>query len=389
MNRSTERVLTTHTGSLPRPPDLLEKLLQKEEGLHVNEASLSERVRTAVGETVVKQAEVGIDVVNDGEVGKPGYTVYVKERLTGLDGEEPGPLTPSSEAVDFPEYHSRPPRSRRGVRQPTCTGPVAWKNRDAVDRDIANLNAALSGIKPNDVFMTSASPANVAHYHTDRYYGSREAYLYAVADAMKEEYDAIHRAGFLLQVDCPDLPRDKNTVELSIEVLNYALRDIPPERLRMHVCWGNSEGTHHLDVPLVEIIEPLLTARPAGLSIEGANPRHQHEWNVFERVKLPDDKVLIPGVIDSTTNFIEHPEVVAQRIVRYAQVVGRENVIAGTDCGFGTNVTEIPIVDGRIAWAKLQAMAEGAMLASEQLWPQSTHRGYAEDCGHGNINTPS
>ena len=368
MKRSTERVLTTHTGSLPRPPDLLEKLLQKEEGLHVDEASLSERVHTAVSETVVRQAEVGVDVVNDGEVGKPGYTVYVKERLTGLDGAELGPLTPSGEAVDFPEYYSRSPRSRRGVRQTTCTGPVAWKGRDAVDRDIANLNASLVGVEPSEVFMTSASPGNIAHYHRDRYYRSLEAYLYAVADAMKEEYDSIHRAGFLLQVDCPDLPRDRDTLELSIEALNHALRDIPSERIRMHVCWGNNEGPHHLDVPLAEIIELLLTAKPSGISIEGANPRHEHEWNVFERVKRPDDKVLIPGVIDSTTNFIEHPELVAQRIVRYAQVVGRENVIASTDCGFGTNGTEIPIVDGRIAWAKLQAMTEGAILASERLW---------------------
>ena len=369
MKRSTERVLTTHTGSLPRPPDLLEKLLQKEEGHQVHDTAFSEHVRMAVRETVLRQAEVGIDVVNDGEGGKPGYTVYVKERLTGFDGEEPAPGTPSDEAVDFPEYHSRPARSRRRVRHPTCTGPVAWKDRDAVDRDIGNLNAARVGVKPNEVFMTAASPGNVADYHKDRYYGSHETYIYAVADAMKEEYDAIHNAGFLLQVDCPDLARrNRKSVELSIEVLNHVLRDIPPDRMRMHVCWGNNEGPHHLDVPLAEIIELLLTARPAGLSIEGANPRHQHEWNVFERVKLPDDKILIPGVIDSTTNFIELPELVAQRIVRYAQVVGRENVIAGTDCGFGTNVTEIPIVDGRIAWAKLQAMTEGAMLASEQLW---------------------
>ena len=369
MKRSTERTLTTHTGSLPRPPDLLEMLLQKEEGHQVNEAAFVERARTAVSETVLKQVGVGVDVVNDGEVGKPGYTVYVKERLTGFDGEEPAPGAPSREVEDFPEYHSRAARSRRGVRQPTCTGPVAWKDRDAVDRDIASLKSALVGVEPDEVFMTAASPGNVAHYHKDRYYGSREAYLYAVADALKEEYDAIHRSGFLLQVDCPDLPRrSRKTVELNMEVLNHALRDIPPERMRMHVCWGNAEGPHNHDVPLAEIIDLLLTARPAGLSIEGANPRHGHEWNVFERVKLPDGKVLIPGVIDSTTNFIEHPELVAQRIVRYAQVVGRENVIAGTDCGFGTNVTEVPIVDGRIAWAKVQAMAEGARLASQELW---------------------
>jgi 5-methyltetrahydropteroyltriglutamate--homocysteine methyltransferase len=313
---------------------------------------------------VRKQIEVGVDVVNDGEVGKSGYTVYVKERLTGFDGEEPPPG-----AADFPAYYASRTHQRRGVRRPTCTGPVAWKDRDAVDRDISNLTAALNGTSPEEVFMTAASPGNVANYHKDRYYGDEETYLLAVADALKEEYDAIHRAGFLLQLDCPDLTgRTRKTVELGVEVLNYALRDIPSDRMRLHVCWGNYQGPHHLDVPLEEIIELLLTARPSGLSIEGANPRHEHEWNVFERVNLPDGKVLIPGVLDSTSNYVEHPELVAQRLVRYAQVVGRENIIAGTDCGFGTNVSDTPLVDGAIAWAKLRAMAEGARLASEELW---------------------
>ena len=369
MKRSTERILTTHTGSLPRPPDLLEMLLLKEEGQQVDRAAFDKRVGTAVSEAVRQQVDVGVDVVNDGEVGKPGYTVYVKERLSGFDGEDPVPGAPSGEEVDFPEYYARRTSQRRGVRRPTCTGPVAWKDRDAIDRDITNLKTAVEGANPGEVFMTAASPGIVAIYHKDRFYGSEEAYLYAVADALKEEYDAIHRAGFLLQLDCPDLTgHTRKTVELGVEVLNYALRDIPSDRMRLHVCWGNAEGPHHLDVPLEEVIELLLTAKPAGLSIEGANPRHEHEWNVFERVKLPDGKVLIPGVLDTTTNFIEHPELVAQRIVRYAQVVGRENVIAGTDCGFGTNVADIPIVDDRIVWAKLQAMAEGARLASEELW---------------------
>jgi len=318
---------------------------------------------------VRKQIEVGVDVVNDGEVGKSGYTVYVKERLTGFDGEEPPPGDPPPGAADFPAYYASRTHQRRGVRRPTCTGPVAWKDRDAVDRDISNLTAALNGTSPEEVFMTAASPGNVANYHKDRYYGDEETYLLAVADALKEEYDAIHRAGFLLQLDCPDLTgRTRKTVELGVEVLNYALRDIPSDRMRLHVCWGNYQGPHHLDVPLEEIIELLLSARPSGLSIEGANPRHEHEWNVFERVNLPDGKVLIPGVLDSTSNYVEHPELVAQRLVRYAQVVGRENIIAGTDCGFGTNVSDTPLVDGAIAWAKLRAMAEGARLASEELW---------------------
>ena len=367
MKRSTERILTTHTGSLPRGPDLLEMLLQREEGRRADDETFEALVRDAVGETVRKQAEVGVDVVNDGEQGKPGYTVYVKDRLTGFDGEDRAPGH-SREAADFPEYFERMTRGR-SVRRPTCTGPVAWKDRDAVDKDIANLKVAVEGVGSEEVFMTAASPGNVANYHKNRYYDSEEAYLYAMADVLKDEYDAIHRAGFLLQVDCPDLTSSRRkSVELGVEVLNHALRDIPADRTRMHVCWGNSERPHHLDVPLAEIIDILLRARPAGLSIEGANPRHEHEWNVFERVKLPDGKVLIPGVLDSTTNFIEHPELVAQRIARYANVVGRENVIAGTDCGFGTNVTDTPKVDGRIAWAKLQAMAEGARIASKELW---------------------
>ena len=367
MKRSKERILTTHTGSLPRRPDLLEMLLRREEGQPVDDDKFEALVRAAVGETVLKQADAGVDVLNDGEQGKPGYTVYVKDRLTGFEGEEPAPR-PSREAVDFPEYFQRRTRGRT-VRRPACTGPVAWKNRDAVDKDIVNLKAALEGVNAEEVFMTAASPGNVASYHKNRYYGSDEEYLFTMADVLKEEYDAIIRAGFLLQVDCPDLTTSRRkSVELRVEVLNHALRDIPPDRARMHVCWGNSEGPHHLDVPLSEIIDILLRARPAGLSIEGANPRHEHEWNVFERVKVPEGTVLIPGVLDSTTNFIEHPELVAQRIVRYAKVVGRENVIAGTDCGFGTNVTDTPVVDGRIVWAKLQAMAEGARIASQELW---------------------
>lgn len=380
MKRSTDRILTTHTGNLPRPDDLLELLRCKEEGESFDTGAFDRLVRSAVREVVGKQSSVGIDVVNDGEQGKPGYTVYVKDRLTGFEGETV--IRPPADLDDFPELYQRIDRNMGSfVKRPSCTGPVAWKDRGAVQRDIDNLKAAAEDVDADDVFMTSTSPGIVADYHPDQYYGSEEKYVYALADVLKDAYDAIHRAGLLRQVDCPDLASSRRSrfshlsteefrriAELHLEALNYALRDIPPDAMRLHVCWGNAEAPHRKEVPLRDIIDVLLKARPAGLSIEGASPRHEHEWAVFQDVKLPEGKVLILGVLDSTTNFIEHPELVAQRIVRYAEQVGRENVIAGTDCGFATNATKTPIVDPRIAWAKLQAMAEGARLASDQLW---------------------
>ena len=380
MKRSTERILTTHTGSLPRPDDLTELLRLKEEGEPVDTVAFDARVRAAVDEAVARQSAAGIDVLNDGEQGKPGYTVYVKDRMTGFGGETIVPDSP--DADDFPEWAARRP-SHGGsfVRRPACIGPLGWTDREAVERDIANLSWATQTVDSKEVFMTATSPGIVAAYHEDRFYGSEEAYVYALADLLKHEYDAIHRAGFLLQIDCPDLASSRSSrfhhlstdefrqvAELHIEALNHALRDIPVDAMRLHVCWGNAEGPHHNDIPLKDIIDVLLKARPAGLSVEGANPRHEHEWKVFRDVKLPDEKVLVPGVIDSTTNFIEHPELVAQRLLRYADVVGRESVVAGTDCGFGTNATENPTVDPKIAWAKLQSMAEGARLASAELW---------------------
>jgi 5-methyltetrahydropteroyltriglutamate--homocysteine methyltransferase len=281
---------------------------------------------------------------------------------------------------DFPDFAAGQ-KSVGFVRRPACVGPVAWKDWNAVQRDIDRLKEAVESSAPVEVFMTAASPGVVPIFMEDRYYGSEEAYVYALADVLKREYDAIHHAGFVLQLDCPDLATGRNNkyagmtdreflkvVELHVEALNHAVRDIPSDRMRLHVCWGNRAGPHHRDVPLRDIVGALLKARPAGLSIEGANPRHEHEWKVFQEVKLPEGKVLIPGVLDSTTNFIEHPEVVEQRIVRYAEVVGRENVIAGTDCGFGTMATLTPQVDPQIAWAKLRSMAEGARLATAVLW---------------------
>jgi 5-methyltetrahydropteroyltriglutamate--homocysteine methyltransferase len=379
MKRSTDHILTTHTGSLPRPSDLVDMVLRKEAKQPVDEELFAERVGRAVAEVVHRQSEVGISVLNDGEQGKPGYSTYMKDRLTGFEGESTA-ADVSGEAKDFPEYSARR-AGRASPLRPACAGPIAWKDRAAVRKDIENLKAAVNGVKAEEVFMTAASPGVVPHFMKDQYYGSEEKYLYALADALKEEYDAIHRAGFVLQLDCPDLCMSrhnrfsdlstkefKKIAELHVAALNHALRDIPADRVRLHMCWGNYEGPHHLDIPLSEIIDVALKAKVGALSFEGANPRQEHEWVVFKEFQLPDGLIIIPGVIDSTTNFVEHPELVAQRIVRYAEVVGRENVIAGTDCGFGTFVRTEPTIDPRIGWAKLESLADGAAIASKQLW---------------------
>jgi 5-methyltetrahydropteroyltriglutamate--homocysteine methyltransferase len=339
-------------------------------------------VRDAVREIVKKQAEIGLDVINDGEQSKSQYAAYVKERLSGFEGERQIRARPRLGDDEFPEFAAQGGThlSSTAIPQPTCTGPIAWKDWDAVQTDIDNLKRAVARTEVQEVFMTSASPGVIANFLPNAYYPDDEAYLYALADVMKVEYRAIIDAGFLLQIDCPDLAMTrvslfanlttdefKKIVEMHVEVLNHALADLPPDQMRLHLCWGNYEGPHHHDVPLRDIVDLVLKARPAGLSFEGANPRHAHEWKVWREVKLPDGKVIIPGVLDSTTNFIEHPELVAERIVRYAEVVGREQVIAGTDCGFGTSAWGRK-VDARIAWAKLGAMVEGARLASDMLW---------------------
>jgi 5-methyltetrahydropteroyltriglutamate--homocysteine methyltransferase len=377
MKRSTERILTTHTGSLPRPQDLTTTLESIDAGIAPDSEAFDARVCRAVADIVRKQVEAGVDVISDGEQGKVGYSTYVRYRLTGFEGQSSVPLR--SDWADFPEAAPRY-GSSSGTR-PACDGPIAWKDKAAVLKDIANLKAALAAVEPAEVFMTAASPGVIAHFLPNEYYPSREAYLTRLAEVMKEEYDAIVQAGFLLQVDCPDLamgrhlrfpelstPEFLKIAEANVEALNHALRDIPPDRLRMHLCWGNYEGPHHRDIPLQDIIGIVLKARPQAISLEGANPRHEHEWKVFQGMKLPAEKVIIPGVLDSTTNFIEHPELVAQRIVRYAEVVGREQVIAGSDCGFGTFARSNPQVEPEIVWAKLRSMAEGARLASAELW---------------------
>ena len=380
MKRSVDGILTTHTGSLPRPTDLIRMMFAREEGVPVDRPALAARVRAAVAEVVRKQTDAGITVVNDGELSKPSYATYIKDRLSGFDGTS-HPLQ-YRDLVDFPEMAKRvfgdPGRARR--KTPACTSAIGLRDLAAAQVDVDNLKAAVRSVDAKDVFMSAASPGVISLFFHDDHYRNHEAYLFAIADAMRHEYETVARAGFILQLDCPDLAMGRHIqfadlpleefrkmARLHLAALDHAVANIPPEQLRIHLCWGNYEGPHHYDVPLADILDLVFAARPQGISFEAANPRHGHEWRVFERVKLPTDKVIIPGVLDSTTNFIEHPELVAERIGRYAQLVGRENVIAGTDCGFGTWVGQAA-VDPDIVWAKLGALAEGARLASRQLW---------------------
>jgi 5-methyltetrahydropteroyltriglutamate--homocysteine methyltransferase len=380
VKRSTERFLTTHTGSLPRPEDLIRTMFAKEEGVPVDPAALAARIRAAVAEVVGKQVAAGVDIVDDGEMSKPSYATYPKDRLTGFGGQS-HPLQ-YQDLVDFPGMARRvfgdPGRARR--KTPACTGPIAVLDTAAAVTDADNLKAALGATRATEGFLTAASPGVISLFFRDEHYGSHDKYLFAIAEAMRHEYEAVARAGFVLQIDCPDLAMGRHiqyanlsledfrkAARLHIEALNHALANVPAEQARLHLCWGNYEGPHHYDVPLADILDVVFTAKPAGISFEAANPRHAHEWRVFEKIKLPASKVLIPGVIDSTTNFIEHPELVAERITRLARLVGRDNVIAGTDCGFGTWVGQ-SAVDPDVVWAKLAALAEGARLASKELF---------------------
>jgi 5-methyltetrahydropteroyltriglutamate--homocysteine methyltransferase len=379
MKRSTERFLTTHTGSLPRPDDLIRMMYAKEEGVPVDPAALAARVREAVAEVVRKQVEAGIDLVNDGEMSKPSYATYVKDRLDGFGGT--GNTFVYQDLAEFPRLAQRvfgdPGRSRR--KTPACNGPIGVRDGHAAQADAENLKGAIAATA-TEAFISAASPGVVSLFFRDDHYKDHETYLHAIAEAMQHEYETVAKAGLVLQIDCPDLGMGRHIqyADLSlaefrkrarqhVEALNHALANIPPEQLRMHLCWGNYEGPHHCDVPLADIIDIVFTARPSAISFEAANPRHGHEWILFERIKLPAGKVLIPGVIESKSNFIEHPELVAQRIGRYAKLVGRENVIAGSDCGYGTWVGQAA-VDPDVVWAKLAAMAEGARIASREFW---------------------
>jgi 5-methyltetrahydropteroyltriglutamate--homocysteine methyltransferase len=375
MKKSTNKILTTHTGSLPRPEDLQHMLEAQDRGEQIDRVAFEARVREAVNEVVQRQASCGIDVVNDGEMSKISYSTYVKDRLTGFDDRTTPSPSLRLDLPEFPGFAKRMGAVLLDYARPACTGPISYRGQADLERDIANLKAAIEGANITEVFMTAASPGVISLFLTNQYYPTHEAYLYALADAMREEYDAIYQAGFLLQLDCPDLAigmsgadeANSPLLRLHLQALNHAVSDIPPDRLRLHLCWGNYEGPHHRDVPLQKIIGEVLEARPVAVSFEGANPRHEHEWKVFEEIKLPEGKVIIPGVLDSTTNFIEHPELVAQRLERYASVVGRENVIAGSDCGFAT-FAGLLTVDPDITWAKLTAMVEGARTATDRLW---------------------
>jgi 5-methyltetrahydropteroyltriglutamate--homocysteine methyltransferase len=380
MLRSTDRFLTTHTGSLPRPDDLVRMMYAKEEGVPVDRAALAARIRAAVAEVVRKQSEAGVDIVNDGEMSKPSYATYVKDRLEGFGGT--GNTFVYQDLSDFPILAKRvfgdPGRSRR--KTPACNAPIRVRDERAAADDVDNLRAALAGAPAVGAFMSAASPGVVSLFFRNDHYKDHETYLFAIAEAMRHEYETVARAGIVLQIDCPDLAMGRHIqyadlsldefrkrARMHIEALNHALANIVPDRLRLHLCWGNYEGPHHCDVALADIIDLVFLARPNAISLEAANPRHAHEWALFERVKLPDGKVLIPGVIESKSNFIEHPELIAQRIARYANLVGRENVIAGSDCGYGTWVGQAA-VDPDVVWAKFAAMAQGARLASRQFW---------------------
>ena len=379
MKRSTDRILTTHTGSLPRPDDLVDLLYAQESGAEVDRSALAERVRSAVSESVRQQIQAGIDIINDGEMSKVSYSTYVNARLTGFESHVHVPRRARPDAAAFPRYAEWNAKQQQGasrIKRFACMGPVRYIGQEQVQTDIANLKAALADSPATEAFMTAASPGVISLFQPNQYYPNDVDYIEALAEAMREEYEAIYQAGLILQLDCPDLTGLSRTASagqivadlpVRVEALNHAVAKIPPDRMRLHLCWGNYEGPHHLDVPLKEIIGEVFKARPVGLSFEGANPRHEHEWAIFEDIKLPSDKVLIPGVLDTTTNYIEHPELVCQRLVRYASLVGRENVIAGADCGFGT-FAGTPMVHPDIVFAKLASMVEGAALASRQLW---------------------
>lgn len=382
MKRSTERILTTHAGSLPQPDDLKEMVVAKNNGRPYDQEALTRRVRSAVAEVVRKQIDCGLDIVNDGELGKANFSRYVRERLSGFVERPAKPEErPSTifgrDLKEFPEYFQKRLSTMRGenVWRVFCNEPLKYVGHAAVKAEIETFKAALQGVKVEEAFLPAVAPGTLEHWLKNDYYPSDEAYLFAIAEAMREEYKTIVDAGFLLQIDNPDLPdawqinadmsvtEYRKYAEMRVDALNHALRDIPPESVRFHTCWGSYHGPHKYDIPLTDIVDLILKVRANTYSIEASNARHEHEWRVWEEVKLPDGKVLVPGVVGHATDIVEHPELIADRLVRYAKLVGRENVMAGTDCGLGPRVG-----DPKIAWAKFEAMAEGARLATKQLW---------------------
>ena len=381
MNRSIKRILTTHAGSLPRPPDLIEMLVAKAQGRPIDEAARAARLPGAVKEIVQKQIELGIDVIDDGEYSKPSFVTYVNERLGGYEVDKDAPQriawAGSREALAFPEFYAQSLAGSRGVRM-VCTGPITYKGHALLQRDIANLKAAIGNAKV-EAFMPAISPANIEDWMRNVYYKKQEDYLFAVADAMREEYKAIVDAGLILQIDDPRLVSyylvnpDASIAECRkwartrVEALNHALRGIPREKIRHHTCYGINMGPRVHDMEVKHLIDIILKINAGAYSFEAANPRHEHEWKIWGSAKLPKDAILIPGVISHSTVLVEHPELVAERITRYASLVGRENVIAGSDCGFATFAGSKE-VHPSIVWAKFKALSEGARLASRALW---------------------
>ena len=376
-----DRFLTTHIGSLPRSEELIQIMFAREDGIPLDQAGLEAKVVEAVEHVAARQLEAGIDIVNDGEMSKPSYATYVKDRLDGFGGT--GNSFTFADIEAYPGVKARvfadPGRKHR--KTPACNGPVSMRDVEAPRRDARRLQDALRGKQPAGMFLSSASPGVTTFFFRNDHYPSHEDYLFAVAEALRQEYEAIVGAGMMLQVDCPDLAMGRHTqyaeldvrgfrakMELHIEALNRALVNIPADKVRMHLCWGNYPGPHHCDVPLAEIIDIVWQAKPHAVLFEAANPRHAHEWTVFEHVKLPEGKTLIPGVIECQSSYIEHPELVAQRIARYAHLVGRDHVMAAVDCGFSIHVGSGG-VDPGVVWAKLAALAQGAAIASKKFWP--------------------
>ena len=389
MKTSTDRILTTHTGSLPRPKPLVEFVLQREEGRSVDAGAFEAETARAVEDVVARQIAAGIDIVSDGEMSKPSYTTYIRHRVAGI-APDPRAAELGRDIMIGRDLQEHPDFAQsRGnfsaVPFPGCVGELRYKDRSALDRDIAHLKAAAEKLRPNDVFMTAPSPGILTRFIINLHYPTEDAYVAALADVMRTEYRAIVEAGFILQIDAPDLASARNNqyrrlsddefrgkiAERNIALVNAATAGLPPDRMRLHICWGNYEGPHTHDLPLLKIIDIAFKARPQAISIEAANPRHDHEWEDLKTITIPDDKILIPGVIDSTNNFVEHPRLVAQRIGRYAEVIDRERLIAGVDCGFGTAVRREPKVTDSIVWAKLRALSDGAALASKRLWERS------------------
>ena len=380
MQRSTDYFLTSHVGSLPREKDLMHMMWAREDGVPVDASAMAARVQQAVLDIVKKQKELGVSVVNDGEMSKPSYATYIKDRLTGFGGSDNTYVF--DDLVDFPNIAKRVGEdpSRQHRHAPGCKGPISVKNMDDVYVDIRNMEAAVGKDGMKNVFFSSASPGVTSIFFKNEYYATHEEYVFAIAEAMKHEYEAIAKSGATLQIDCPDLAMGRHMnskgvtlddfrqrAALHVEALNYAVANIPAEQLRMHLCWGNYGGPHHHDMNFADIVDIVMSAKPSTLLFEAANPRHAHEWSLFETYKLPEGKILCPGVIECQSNYVEHPELIAQRIKRYADLVGRENVMAATDCGFSIHVGQAAIDPG-VVWMKLKALAEGAAIASKWCW---------------------